>query len=199
MIVNASSNRSMRWSNGMPNARNSVSFQPAPRPRMRRPPLISSIVSARLASIAGLWNAVQATSGPSSIRLVAAARAASIAQASHGPRGGRRSDRAGGRRPRPSRSRGPRWRGPCRGAPASGPLRGATRRHRKPIGPVNPRNPTDSRMRDSQAGFGGRRAPACDLGAETGLWIPVTSPMSPLKPHRACNPETRTSQSGSCA
>ena len=32
MIVKASSKRSTRWSNGKPNARNSVSFQPAPRP-----------------------------------------------------------------------------------------------------------------------------------------------------------------------
>ena len=32
MIVNASSNRSIRWSYGKPNARNSVSFQPAPEP-----------------------------------------------------------------------------------------------------------------------------------------------------------------------
>ena len=69
MIVNASSNRSTRWSNGMPNARNSVSFQPAPRPRISRPPLISSMVVACLARSAGLWNAVQATSGPNSIAI----------------------------------------------------------------------------------------------------------------------------------
>ena len=43
MIVNASSKRATRWSNGKPKARYSVSFQPAPRPRMKRPPLISSI------------------------------------------------------------------------------------------------------------------------------------------------------------
>ena len=48
MIVNASSKRSIRWSNGKPKARNSVSFQPAPRPRIRRPPLISSIVGGLL-------------------------------------------------------------------------------------------------------------------------------------------------------
>ena len=93
MIVNASSNREIRLSNGIPNARNSVSFQPAPRPKMKRPPLISSIVSARFASTAGLWNAVHATSGPSSIRLVAAATAASIAHASQGPRGSRSCQR----------------------------------------------------------------------------------------------------------
>ena len=45
MIVNASSNRSTRWSNGIPKARNSVSFHPAPSPRMSRPPLISSMVA----------------------------------------------------------------------------------------------------------------------------------------------------------
>ena len=93
MIVNASSNRSIRWSNGIPKARNSVSFQPAPSPRISRPPEISSIVSARLARIAGLWNAVQATSGPNSTLVVTAASAASMAHASHGPRGSRSGQR----------------------------------------------------------------------------------------------------------
>ena len=55
---------------------------------MKRPPLISSIVAACLASSAGLWKLVQATSGPSSIREVAAAIAASRVQASHGPSSG---------------------------------------------------------------------------------------------------------------
>ena len=87
MIVNASSNRLIRWSNGNPNAAYSVSFQPAPRPRMSRPPLISSTVAAFLASIAGAWKLVDATSGPSSTRVVAAASAASIVQHSQGPRG----------------------------------------------------------------------------------------------------------------
>ena len=86
MIVNASSKRSMRWSNGKPKARNSVSFQPAPRPSTNRPPLISSIVAACLASSAGLWKFVHATSGPNSTRDVTAAIAAIIVQASHGPR-----------------------------------------------------------------------------------------------------------------
>ena len=57
------------------------------------PPLISSIVSARLARTAGLWNAVQATSGPNSIRLVTAAIAASMPHASHGPRASRSGQR----------------------------------------------------------------------------------------------------------
>ena len=86
MIVNASSNRETRWSNGKPKAANSVSFQPAPRPRIKRPPLISSTVLASFASIAGVWKAVAATSGPSRIRDVLAAMAASIVQTSHGPR-----------------------------------------------------------------------------------------------------------------
>ena len=86
MIVNASSNREMRWSNGKPNDLNSVSFQPAPRPRISRPLLTSSTVAASLASIAGAWNAVDATSGPSRMREVLAASAESIVQASHGPR-----------------------------------------------------------------------------------------------------------------
>ena len=53
---------------------------------MSRPPLISSIVAACLARSAGLWKPAQATSGPNSTREVAAAIAASIVQASHGPR-----------------------------------------------------------------------------------------------------------------
>jgi hypothetical protein len=43
-------------------------------------------VDASLASICGAWNAVAATSGPSLIRDVLAAIAASIVQTSHGPR-----------------------------------------------------------------------------------------------------------------
>ncbi len=60
---------------------------------MRRPPLISSIVAAFLASMAGLWKLVDATSGPISTRSVAAASAASIDHASHGPRAGLPSSR----------------------------------------------------------------------------------------------------------
>jgi hypothetical protein len=86
MIVKASSKRLIRWSNGKPKARYSVSFQPAPRPRINRPPLISSTVAACLASIAGAWKLVEATSGPRLIRLVEAAIAASIVQHSHDPR-----------------------------------------------------------------------------------------------------------------
>ena len=37
MIVNASAKRLIRWSNGNPNAANSVSFQPAPRPSDQAP------------------------------------------------------------------------------------------------------------------------------------------------------------------
>ncbi len=86
MIVKASAKRLIRRSKGKPKAANSVSFQPAPRPRTSRPPLISSTVAACFASIAGAWNAVAATSGPSVIREVTAARPASTVQASQGPR-----------------------------------------------------------------------------------------------------------------
>ena len=86
MIVNASSNRLTRRSNGAPSAANSVSFQPAPRPRTRRPPEISSTAAACFASMNGLWNAVAATSGPRATRSVASARPASVVHASHGPR-----------------------------------------------------------------------------------------------------------------
>ena len=89
MIVNASSNRDTRLSYENPNARYSVSFQPAPNPRIRRPPEISSIVAAFFAIIAGAWNDVAATSGPISTRSVTAASAASVDHASQGPRGGR--------------------------------------------------------------------------------------------------------------
>ena len=68
-MVNASSNRLARWSNGNPYARYSTSFQPAPSPRMRRPSEISSTVVAFLASMAGLWKLVAATSGPSWTRV----------------------------------------------------------------------------------------------------------------------------------
>ena len=85
-IVNASSNRLIRWSKGAPSAANSTGFQPAPRPSTRRPPEISSTVAACLASMNGWWNAVAATSGPIATRSVASARPASVVQASHGPR-----------------------------------------------------------------------------------------------------------------
>ena len=55
---------------------------------MSRPPLISSRVAAFLASMAGLWNEVAATSGPICTRSVIAAMAASWVHASHGPRAG---------------------------------------------------------------------------------------------------------------
>ncbi len=86
MIVKASAKRLIRRSKGKPKAENSVSFQPAPSPRTRRPPLISSTVPAILASIAGAWKAVAATSGPRVIRLVTAASPASVVHTSHGPR-----------------------------------------------------------------------------------------------------------------
>jgi hypothetical protein len=93
MISNASSKRATRWSNGIPNARNSASFQPVPRPRTKRPPEISSIAAAMRAIKPGGWKAVAATSGPSRTRAVEAASAASTVHASHGPRSGRPSPR----------------------------------------------------------------------------------------------------------
>lgn len=86
ITVNDSSKREIRWSNGAPSARNSVSFQPAPSPSTSRPPEISSTVAACFASMNGAWNAVAATSGPRATRSVASARAASVVHASHGPR-----------------------------------------------------------------------------------------------------------------
>ncbi len=86
MTVNASSNREMRWSKGNPYAAYSRSFQPAPSPSTSRPPETPSTVAAILASIGGVWKPVEATSGPSSIRVVTAASAASEVQTSQGPR-----------------------------------------------------------------------------------------------------------------
>ena len=95
---------------------------PRPRPSVKRPPLTSPIVAAIFASTAGGWKPAHATSGPSRTRSVAAASAASSVHASHGPRSaGRRRGRAGGRRPRSSRTRPPPRRAPSRGTPASGP------------------------------------------------------------------------------
>ena len=72
----------------MPNASNSRRFQPDPSPSTKRPPLISSIVDAILASTAGGWKPAHATSGPSRTVLVAAASALSSVHASHGARSG---------------------------------------------------------------------------------------------------------------
>ncbi len=47
---------------------------------------MASTVAACLASIAGAWKPVDATSGPISTRSVTAAIAASVVQASYGPR-----------------------------------------------------------------------------------------------------------------
>src|SRR3990172_7493740 len=104
MMAKASSNRSTRWSNGNPNARYSGSFHPAPSPRINRPPLISSMVAAFLARMAGLWNETLATSGPRSTRSVMPASAARTDQASHGPRGGRSGPGNGRWPPPPSES-----------------------------------------------------------------------------------------------
>ena len=76
-MVKASSKRETRWSKGKPKARYSRSFQPAPSPRISRPPEMPSTVAACLASIAGAWKPVDATRGPSSTRSVTAASAAS--------------------------------------------------------------------------------------------------------------------------
>src|SRR5215207_7838808 len=85
MIVRASAKREARWSNGYPKALYSGSCQPAPKPRISRPPEISSTVSAILASKLGLRKAVQRTSVPSSLQLVDAARDARSDQPSQIP------------------------------------------------------------------------------------------------------------------
>ena len=70
MIVNASSKRSTRWSNGKPKAPE-LGLVPAGAEAEDEPAAAdSSTVAACLASSAGLWKFVHATSGPSSIRCV---------------------------------------------------------------------------------------------------------------------------------
>ena len=81
----ASSNRLARWSNGSPNAWYSGSFQPAPTPRIKRPPLTSSTAVAIFARIAGLRKELHSTRVPSSTRCVASASAASMVQHSQIP------------------------------------------------------------------------------------------------------------------
>ncbi len=85
MMRSPSSKRSKRRSNGTPNARNSGSFQPAPRPRITRPPLTSSSVSAIFASTAGLRSGTAVTYVPSLTRLVEAASALRSVHDSHAP------------------------------------------------------------------------------------------------------------------
>ena len=80
MMVSDSSKRETLWSVGKPNASNSGSCQPAPTPRISRPPLMVSSVPAILASTAGLRNAVHSTIVPSSTRRVASAIAERIVQ-----------------------------------------------------------------------------------------------------------------------
>ena len=102
--------------NGMPNARNSVSFQPAPIPRTNRPRLTSIDRRRHPREDPGRdGTRAQATSGPSRTRSVDAARAASVV---HVPRPAFGASvapvAAGGRRARPSRNRSPRPREPSR-------------------------------------------------------------------------------------
>ena len=122
-IANASSNRETRRSYGIPNAANSSSFQPAPSPSTKRPPLTSSIVAAILAISPGGWNAGARDERPEPHALGRRGerrRAASTPPTARA-RAGRRRGRAGGRRARSSRTRPPRPRAPSRGTPASGP------------------------------------------------------------------------------
>ena len=85
MIRSPSSNASKRRSNGTPNAVNSGSFQPAPRPRMNRPPLTSSSVSAIFASSAGLRSGIAVTYVPRRTRGTATASAVRSVIDSHAP------------------------------------------------------------------------------------------------------------------
>ena len=136
MIVNASSKRATRWSYGNPNARNSVSFQPAPRPSTSRPPAISSTVAGVLGEHRRVVEAVARDERPE--RDPARGRGE---RGEHRPRlpwpagrPDRRSGRAGARRPRSRRTRRPRSaRAIVDAARASGPRarpRAAGRRRR---------------------------------------------------------------------
>jgi hypothetical protein len=89
MTWTPSSSRSKRSFNGgkrIPRASDSSWFQPAPRPTIRRPPLITSMVAAILASTDGWRYGMALTWQPRRSRDVTTAIAASIDQPSkHGP------------------------------------------------------------------------------------------------------------------
>ena len=87
MMVNASANRLTRRSYGEAERVVLPPVPPGPEADVSRPREIASTVAACLASIAGAWKLVDATSGPSSMVVVAAAIAASDVHTSHGPRG----------------------------------------------------------------------------------------------------------------
>ncbi len=86
MIASDSSNQSIRSPSvrpgSMPWARFSNSTLPAPRPRIDRPLLMWSIVTAILATTPGLRNVFAPTSKPSRTRSVAMAHPASVVQPS---------------------------------------------------------------------------------------------------------------------
>ena len=86
IILIASSNRETRWSQGNPNMSYSGLCQPAPTPRTNRPPLISSIISDILATIAGLRQPRHVTWTPSVMRDVTAAIPAMSGKTSQTPR-----------------------------------------------------------------------------------------------------------------
>ena len=65
--------RSRRLGKGRPNASCSPTFQPAPTPRMKRPPLSSSSCAAIRASSEGWRNVIEATSGPKRMRSLSSA------------------------------------------------------------------------------------------------------------------------------
>ena len=82
MILSDSSNRATRWSFGNPNASYSGSCHPAPSPRITRPALTSSALTAIFAVSPGLRKLVQSTRVPISTRSVLAATALTIVHAS---------------------------------------------------------------------------------------------------------------------
>ncbi len=84
-IRSPSSNRSNLRSQGNPYDTNSGSFQPAPTPRITRPPDTSSSVSAIFASIAGFRYGMASTYVPSRTRGTATASAVRSVQHSHAP------------------------------------------------------------------------------------------------------------------
>jgi hypothetical protein len=82
----ASSNRSKMWSSGSPNAWACPGHAcPAPSPKMKRPPLISSSVSAVLAMIPGLRWSADITQVPTLARNVIAATAPAMETPSQAP------------------------------------------------------------------------------------------------------------------
>ncbi len=175
-----STSRSRRWPGrgiSMPNAAYSGSYQPAPRPTSRRPPLSRSTVASAFASTDAGRSASSATSVPRRTRGTARASAASVTTGSkHLP-----ADRV--RRTSRGRGRGgPRAR-PNRRHPAPRP--GRTRRSSRTAAATPPR--PNSRTAEAPARYAcGRGYPRRARGSVPGARRSRSDPTRPTRTLAAC-------------